>query len=269
MLIIVSDPAFVHLKKETKYKGQIHLSTLANMSFAGGMKTAKELGISRVVIPRELNVEKIRKMAEECPPAVDLEIFIHGTLCYGVSGRCYWSSFYGGKSGLRGRCVQPCRRIYEQKGNKKRFFSCQDLSLNTLVKVLLEIPQIKTWKIEGRKKGPHYVYYTVTAYKMLRDHGTDPQMKKTALGLLQRALGRPNTHYNPHLHAIVSDGCFSKDGDFHMAPGFILEDLEEIFQYEVLKMLKKEGKITLWRFLKFKLQRIIPGIVKPLILFKK
>ncbi len=51
-------------------------------------------------------------------------------------------------------------------------------------------------------------------------------------------------NFNPHLHAIVSDGCFSKDGDFYMAPGFMLEDLKEIFQYEVLKMLKKEGKIT-------------------------
>ena len=51
-------------------------------------------------------------------------------------------------------------------------------------------------------------------------------------------------NFNPHLHAIVSDGCFLDDGDFHMAPGFMLEDLEEIFQYEVLNMLKKEGKIT-------------------------
>ncbi len=52
------------------------------------------------------------------------------------------------------------------------------------------------------------------------------------------------SNFNPHLHAIVSDGCFFKGNDFHMDPGFILEDLEEIFQYEVLKMLKKEGKIT-------------------------
>lgn len=51
-------------------------------------------------------------------------------------------------------------------------------------------------------------------------------------------------NFNPHLHAIVSAGCFSKNGDFHMAPGFILEDLEKIFQYEALKMLKKESKIT-------------------------
>ena len=51
-------------------------------------------------------------------------------------------------------------------------------------------------------------------------------------------------NFNPHLHAIVSDGCFLKDGDFHMAPGFMLENLEKIFQYEFLKMFKNEGKIT-------------------------
>lgn len=193
--VIVSDPAFVRLKKETGFKGEIHLSTLANMSFAGGIETAGKLGINRVVLPRELNIEEIRAMAKACPPSVDLEVFIHGALCYGISGRCYWSSFFGGKSGLRGRCVQPCRRVYDQKGSKKRFFSCQDLGLDVLVKVLLEIPEIKTWKIEGRKKGPHYVYYTVTAYKMLRDHGRDPKMKKAAVALLERALGRPTTHY--------------------------------------------------------------------------
>ena len=49
-------------------------------------------------------------------------------------------------------------------------------------------------------------------------------------------------NFNPHLHAIASDGCFFKDGDFHMAPGFMLEDLEEIFRYEVLKGLKKRAK---------------------------
>ena len=103
----------------------------------------------------------------------------------------------GGKSGLRGRCVQPCRRIYSQHPEGgRRLFSCQDLSLDVLVKVLLSIPHIRAWKIEGRKKSPHYVYYTVTAYRMLRDHPGDPQMKKSALDLLARALGRPGTHYH-------------------------------------------------------------------------
>jgi putative protease len=85
--------------------------------------------------------------------------------------------------------------MYSQGHDRKRFFSCQDLSLDVLVKVLRTIPQVSTWKIEGRKKGPHYVYYTVTAYRMLRDQGQDPQAKKTALGLLGQALGRPATHY--------------------------------------------------------------------------
>lgn len=194
--LIVADLAFMRIAREGGFTGELHLSTLGNMSFPKGLALAKDsLGISRVVLPRELNVDEIKQMAENCPPGLDLEIFVHGALCYGISGRCYWSSFLGGKSSLRGRCVQPCRRIYQQNNQGKRFFSCQDLSLDVLAKVLLTIPQISTWKIEGRKKGPHYVYYTVKAYQMMRDQGHDPQAKKTALGLLSQALGRPVTHY--------------------------------------------------------------------------
>jgi putative protease len=60
----------------------------------------------------------------------------------------------------------------------------------------LTVPQVRTWKIEGRKKGPHYVYYTVQAYRMLLDHGGDPRLKKNALQMLSRALGRTGTHYH-------------------------------------------------------------------------
>jgi putative protease len=155
----------------------------------------ENLGVQRVVVPRELDVDEIKAMASACPAGLSLEVFVHGALCYGVSGRCYWSSFLGGKSGLRGRCVQPCRRLYGQDHQRKRFFSCQDLSLDVLAKVLLAIPQVTAWKIEGRKKGPHYVYHTVKAYRLLRDQGTDPAAKKEALGLLALSLGRPGTHY--------------------------------------------------------------------------
>jgi putative protease len=175
---------------------ELHLSTLANVSFPQALTLAKQsLSADRVVLPRELNIDEIRMMAEACPDGLGLEVFVHGALCYGVSGRCYWSSYFGGKSGLRGRCVQPCRRRYRGAGGDERFFSCQDLSLDVLVKVLLTIPQIRAWKIEGRKKGPHYVFYTVTAYKMLRDEGRDPKKKRAALGLLDMALGRVSTHY--------------------------------------------------------------------------
>jgi U32 family peptidase len=195
--LIVQDLAVAELAKQVGFKGQIHLSTLANVTMAGILaRLPKAIGVQRVVLPRELDIDEIRQMAAGCPADLSLEIFVHGALCYGVSGRCYWSSYLGGKSGLRGRCVQPCRRRYTQEKTSRRFFACQDLSLDVLVKVLSGIPQIRAWKIEGRKKGPHYVYYTTTAYKMLRDEGQDAQTKKAAVQLLEQALGRPGTHYH-------------------------------------------------------------------------
>jgi U32 family peptidase len=195
--LIVQDLGVIGLARQVGYSGQIHLSTLANVTQPGALpRLFKTLGIQRVVLPRELNVDEIKQMATACPSELGLEVFVHGALCYGISGRCYWSSFLGGKSGLRGRCVQPCRRRYTQEKQDRRYFACQDLSLDVLVKVLAELPQVRAWKIEGRKKGPHYVYYTVSAYKMLRDEGQSPDAKKSAIGLLEQALGRPGTHYH-------------------------------------------------------------------------
>jgi putative protease len=194
--VIIQDLALVPMVEQTGFSGQIHLSTLANAGFQTALQVIRQkLKVDRVVLPRELNIDEIKTLAQVCPPGLDLEVFIHGALCYGVSGRCYWSSYLGGKSSLRGRCVQPCRRQYSQDNQTHRYFSCQDLSVDVLVKLLLTVPQIRTWKIEGRKKGPHYVYYTVCGYRMLRDYGRDPGMKKEALQMLEYALGRSGTHY--------------------------------------------------------------------------
>lgn len=247
--LIIQDIALVDIARQAGYTGSITLSTLANLTHPASLLEAKRLGADRVVLPRELSIDEIHQMSDACPDGVVLECFIHGALCYCVSGRCYWSSYIGGKSGLRGRCVQPCRRVYQQGGNTiqtlfqkgqealrggdqqgrgrfaekarsgrtripgervgdtgdgrrlrpggrfqtGRYFSCQDLSMDVLVKTLTGIPHLVSWKIEGRKKGPHYVYHTVTAYRILRDNPGDPEAKKTAEGILQMALGRPNT----------------------------------------------------------------------------
>lgn len=213
--LIVQDLACFALARQAGFKGELHLSTLANLSHQAGLAAAVQAGAQRVVLPRELNIDEIKAMAAACPQEAlaqgfGLEVFIHGALCFCVSGRCYWSSYLGGKSGLRGRCVQPCRRLYIQKNTRARFFSCQDLSLDVLVKSLLAVPEIKAWKIEGRKKTPHYVYYTVSAYKLLRDHGQDPQARKQAEDILLQALGRPGTHYTflpqkPHSPVSAAD----------------------------------------------------------------
>ncbi|NVM21570.1 MAG: U32 family peptidase [Desulfobacterales bacterium] len=195
--IIIQDLALVQLARQTGFSGELHLSTLANVSFLRALELVRQdLGVDRVVVPRELSIDEIKALAQACPQGLSLAVFVHGALCYGVSGRCYWSSYLGGKSGLRGRCVQPCRRLYTQDNQTRRFFSCQDLSLDVLAKVLLSVPEVKAWKIEGRKKSPHYVFHTVKAYRILRDLGRDPQMKKKALALLAQALGRTATHYN-------------------------------------------------------------------------
>ncbi|MBC2710128.1 MAG: U32 family peptidase [Desulfosarcina sp.] len=194
--LIVQDLGVVALARQVGFDGEIHLSTLANVSFPKALGfIARTLSVNRVVVPRELSIDEIKAMADACPKAMGLEAFIHGALCYGVSGRCYWSSYMGGKSGLRGRCVQPCRRHYRQEGQIARAFSCQDFSVDVLVKILGQVKKVLAWKIEGRKKGPHYVYYTVSAYKMLRDQGKDTRAKRDALDLLAQSLGREATHY--------------------------------------------------------------------------
>jgi putative protease len=194
--VIVQDLAMAQLVRQTGFAGEVIWSTLANVTFPAALAAIRrQIPIDSLVLPRELTIDEVKSMAAACPPELGLEVFVHGALCYGVSGRCYWSSFMGGKSGLRGRCVQPCRRVYAQDGKSSRLFSCLDLSVDVLVKVLLGIPQIRAWKIEGRKKGPHYVYYIVTGYRLLRDHFNDPKLKKDALQFIAQALGRPGTHY--------------------------------------------------------------------------
>ncbi len=190
--LIIQDAGLIDIARQAGFEGEMHLSTLANITHPKALENAYNLGADRVILPREINIDELRLIAENCPKDLSLELFIHGALCFCVSGRCYWSSYMGGKSGLRGRCVQPCRRIYRQKAREGRYFSSQDLSLDVLVKTLLSIPQIDCWKIEGRKKGPHYVYHTVLAYKLLRDEGS--AAKKEAEKLLAMALGRPSTH---------------------------------------------------------------------------
>lgn len=192
--LIVQDLGLLALAGQCGFSGELHLSTLACMSTVSGLQAAARLGVRQVVLPRELHLDEVKLMAEACPPGMHLEVFVHGALCYAVSGRCYWSSYMGGKSGLRGRCVQPCRRRYTQESRRGGFFSCQDLSLDVLVKTLLDIPQVRTWKIEGRKKSAHYVFYATTAYRLLRDEAVSVRSRKEAAALLEMALGRPGSH---------------------------------------------------------------------------
>ena len=97
--LIIQDPAVVALARQVGFQGELHLSTLANVSFGRALKLVRQkLGVDRIVLPRELHVDEIKTLAQACPEGLRLEAFIHGALCYGVSGRCYWSSYLGAKA---------------------------------------------------------------------------------------------------------------------------------------------------------------------------
>ncbi|KIX15647.1 peptidase U32 family protein [Dethiosulfatarculus sandiegensis] len=247
--LICQDLGAVELAKQAGFQGEVYLSTLANLTHAKAMEAAADLGVNRVILPRELDLNEVRSLSKACPDSLSFEIFIHGALCYCVSGRCYWSSYMGGKSGLRGRCVQPCRRVYGQKGKTARFFSCRDLATDTMVKELMSIPKVVSWKIEGRKKGPHYVYHVVKAYRLLRDNPSDQKAVKEASGLLAHALGRPRTKamYLPtqpqapaqpgaHTSSGLFVGQVEKLGRKGKSPAFALKPRVKLFPGDFLRV---------------------------------
>ncbi len=211
--LIIQDPAMLDMARQAGFQGELHLSTLANVTHPKALEAARALGADRVIVPRELSLDEVRQMNDACPPGLDLEIFVHGALCFCVSGRCWWSSYMGGKSGLRGRCVQPCRRVYTQKGREGRFFSCMDLSLDVLARTLLPLERLRSWKIEGRKKGPHYVYYVTTAYRLLRDEPDNPDARQEAERIISMAFGRPGTRslFVPGKEESPTGPAFAKD----------------------------------------------------------
>lgn len=142
-----------------------HASTQMTLNSAEGAKAAAELGYSRVVLGRELSAEQIKNIAQGSP--IETEIFVHGALCVCISGQCYMSSIFGGRSGNRGLCAQPCRLDFTH-GSNHNVISLKDSSLITHL-TEFEKMGISSYKIEGRMKRPEYVACAVNAcFKSLR-----------------------------------------------------------------------------------------------------
>ncbi len=175
---------------------RLHASTLMTIHNSAGVQQAEAMGFSRVVLAREMTLKEIRAVAAQTD--TELEVFIHGAMCFTYSGLCMFSSFFGGKSSTRGRCVQPCRRRYEWAGRKGTFFSMDDLNGLEFVQQLSRTG-INSLKIEGRLKPPHYVESVVRAYRLLidlpEDAGEDQQKAaiKEAGELIAQSLGRPGS----------------------------------------------------------------------------
>lgn len=161
--LIIQDLGAAALAKEICPKLPRHASTQMTLNSVCGVKAAEKLGFSRVVIGRELSKDEIDEIAEKT--RLQLEIFVHGALCVCVSGQCYMSSLFGGRSGNRGLCAQPCRLDFSVDG-RHNILSLKD---GSIVKHLPELPKIASFKIEGRMKRPEYVACAVDACRKSLD----------------------------------------------------------------------------------------------------
>lgn len=171
--IIVQDPGLALLARAICPQLEIHASTQMTISSPEGAKFAETLGVTRVVVPRELSVEEIRKF--RAGTDLELEVFIMGALCMAWSGQCLSSEAWGGRSANRGKCAQACRLPYElvvdghtvPLGDVQYLLSPRDLAGFRAVESLLEIG-VHTLKIEGRQKNASFVHHAVTSLRNWR-----------------------------------------------------------------------------------------------------
>lgn len=190
--VILQDLGIFALARKYFPKLRLHASTLLGAHNSLAVRQMAEMGFSRIVLAREMSIPEI--MTAGRATRAELEVFVHGAMCFSYSGLCLASSFLGGKSGLRGRCVQPCRRKYSWRGKHRGsdsgyFFSMNDLNGVTL---LGEIEQagVNSLKIEGRMRSLQYITNVVKAYRTVIDNGSSVESIATAQDYLKHAMSR-------------------------------------------------------------------------------
>ena len=198
--LIVQDLGVARLVRERFPSLALHASTQLVAHNLEGVLALKELGFSRVVLARELPIEDIRSITRRC--GCEIEVFVHGALCYSLSGLCLFSAMERRRSGNRGRCAYCCRLAYsDAEGRKSLPFSMKDLRLDDRLDALRDAG-VASLKIEGRMKSSLYVASVVKRYRELLDGGTS----QTTRSDLETVFSRATTH-------LYADGWRQKTED--------------------------------------------------------
>ena len=160
--VLIQDLGILRMLRQAAPGLAVHGSTQLTIHSLDGVRRCAELGMSRVVLSRELSRDAIEHICLNSP--IEIETFVHGALCMCYSGQCYFSSVIGGRSGNRGLCAQPCRLKYgwgkKADGNP---LSLKDMSLAGYLQDLKKLG-VKCLKIEGRMKRPEYVSVVTGVY---------------------------------------------------------------------------------------------------------
>lgn len=174
--VIIQDLGIVYLARKFIPNLEIHSSTQMTIRDYDSIIWAYKNGISRVILPREMSVDEIRRVHKNLIKdniPMDLEVFGHGSLCYCLSGKCYISSFNNGRSANRGACTQPCRNQYRIRYNNRTvtqgcLISTHDLATYSNLKEISDAG-VCSVKIEGRLKSEDYVGTIVHSYRNMLD----------------------------------------------------------------------------------------------------
>ena len=170
---IVQDLGIVELCQQIAPGIPLHGSTQMTVHNLAGVQFCAGLGMTRVVLSRELSREEIRYICANAP--IEIEVFGHGALCMCYSGQCYLSAVIGSRSGNRGRCAQPCRQSYGyDRWESKYPLSLKDNCTVQYVKDLEDMG-VASLKLEGRMKRPEYVAAVTQVYRSAIDTGSVTQ----------------------------------------------------------------------------------------------
>lgn len=179
---IVSDPGVLSLVRSIAPEVAVHISTQASVTNAQACRFYHEHGASRIILARELTLSEIRQIRAEIPEELELEAFVHGSVCLSYSGRCLLSNHLLDRDANRGQCAQPCRwswqltptghpdqpMLVEEDERGSYLLNARDLCLVDHLPELAEAG-ISSFKIEGRKKSAYYVATVTHVYRQAID----------------------------------------------------------------------------------------------------
>lgn len=180
--LIISDPGMFSVAREVWPRAEIHISTQANNTNYGTYLFWWRLGARRVVSARELSLEEIHAIRERIPEEMEIESFVHGSMCISYSGRCLLSNYFTGRDANRGSCTHPCRwkygvveetrpgevlPVYEDERGTY-IFNSKDLCMIGHIPELVEAG-IDSLKVEGRMKTALYIAAVARTYRKAID----------------------------------------------------------------------------------------------------
>ncbi len=194
--VIVQDLGLAAWMRRAFPRLALHASTQLACTSLAGARALKALDFVRVVTARELGLREAAEIGRRA--GIEIEVFVHGALCYSLSGLCLYSSLTTGRSGNRGRCAYCCRQPFRPAGGEPCHpFSMRDLALLGQAEALRALP-LASLKIEGRMKNPLYVAAVTDLYRRLLDGALSPAELRAKSDDLRTLFSRPWTE----LHAL-------------------------------------------------------------------